>query len=174
MTTLHSRNIRRQSSTLVELMMVIARVGLLIAMLTAGIWMAIKKGKQTRNRVDITQLEVALEQFKQRFGDYPPSRIKLCEKFSYYDLTSNQLDIDSVAFLTKMFPRIDVTAWTVTGIDWNGNGTIDGVPAGFVPGQDAPGAVTLEGDQCLVFFLGGIPGAPGTAPNCLGFAADPK
>src|SRR5205809_4758648 len=114
-----SRTIRRQAFTLVELMIVIAIIGLLLAMLTAGIWMAIKKGKQTRNRVDITQLEVALEQFKQRFGDYPPSRIKLCESYAYYDLSTNaagqpnnQLDYDSVQFLTKMFLRLDISSWS--------------------------------------------------------------
>ena len=66
---------------------------------------------------------------------------------------------------------MDISSWASVGIHWNGNASFGGVPAGFVQGQDAPGAVTLEGDQCLVFFLGGI---PGTGPSCLGFAADPK
>jgi prepilin-type N-terminal cleavage/methylation domain-containing protein len=174
---MNSRSIRRRGFTLVELMIVVVIGALLASMLIASVIRALLKGKETRNRVDITQLEVALEQFKQRFGAYPPSRIKLCEKYFYYDLTANQLDIDSVAFLTKMFPRIDMSIWNSSipgvGIDWNGNGFIDGTFPGFVPGEDAPGAITLEGDQCLVFFLGGIP-QTSTVPDCLGFAADPK
>src|SRR5262249_18811178 len=45
-------------------------------------------------------------------------------------------------------------------IDWSGG---LGIP---------PGGVILEGDQCLVFFLGGIPTANPNA--CLGFSTNPK
>src|SRR5204863_6808997 len=44
-------------------------------------------------------------------------------------------------------------------IDWNGDGK-------YSP------PVTLEGHQCLVFFLGGIP-KQGAEPGCLGFSTDP-
>src|SRR5262249_25558652 len=43
-------------------------------------------------------------------------------------------------------------------IDWNGDGKYSD-------------PVTLEGDQCLVFFLGGIP-KQGTEPGCLGFSSN--
>ncbi|TMQ31237.1 MAG: prepilin-type N-terminal cleavage/methylation domain-containing protein [Planctomycetota bacterium] len=175
---MNSRSLRRRGFTLVELMVVIVIVASLASLIIASVIGSLTKGKEARNRVDITQLEVALEQFKQRFGMYPPSRIKLCERLSYYDLTTtasgapnNQLDYDSVQTLTSMFPRIDTTGWTAIGIDWNGNGAIDSFASPLLPGMDGPGAITLEGDQCLVFFLGGIPGA---GPSCLGFAADPK
>src|SRR5262249_1485200 len=47
-----------------------------------------------------------------------------------------------------------MTTWDTTGIDW-------------LPGQ--PGPVTLEGHQCLVFFLGGIP----VNGVCTGFSSNP-
>src|SRR5437667_755271 len=58
-----------------------------------------------------------------------------------------------------MFPNIDINIWKV-GIDWNGNQTLDG-------------PYILEGDQALVFALGGIPARP-TPPQCLGFSTNPR
>jgi hypothetical protein len=131
--------------------------------------------------VEIKQLEVAVEAFKLRYGVYPPSRLKLCEISTYYDV-NNQLDMDSVALLQTMFPRIDVRQWTDDGIDWNGNGQIDKPSGKVIPGTDFDGAWTLEGDQVLVFCLGGIPvpskapqsGAAGDAASTRGFSRDPK
>jgi hypothetical protein len=79
-----------------------------------------------------------------------------------------------------MFPHIinpanpALSLWATTGIDWNGNGIIDGPPP--LAGMDGPGAITLEGDQCLVFFLGGIPVLPGggASAQCLGFSTNPQ
>src|SRR5262245_19033509 len=55
--------------------------------------------------------------------------------------------------------------WATGGIDWNGNGGIDAPNGG--------GDVILEGDQCLVFFLGGIPDNLSAVPNCRGFSTNP-
>src|SRR5262249_56545769 len=147
--------------------------------------------KRARNRQEISQLDLALNTFQQRFKvGYVPSRLKLAETFSAANYpnvgTPGTLDADSVQFLTQMFPGILTNTggafggtWATTGIDWNGNGTIDTT------------VEILEGDQCLVFFLGGIP-APSTAshallttpptysypantpPACLGFSSNPK
>jgi hypothetical protein len=107
----------------------------------------------------------------------------------------NHIAADSLACLTRMFPKLvnqpagqvkgvnvyldptypftynnpqDPTWNTAYFVDWNGDKK-----------HTLPGCI-LEGDQCLVFFLGGLP-APSTAtvqlantpPACLGFAADP-
>jgi len=159
MTTFHSRTIRRQAFTLVELMIVIAIIGLLVAMLSAAIYKAIIKGKETRNRIEIGQLEVALQQFQQRFGVFPPSRLKLCENFNYYGGT--QLDVDSVAFIQKMFTNIDMDVWKGLkppyGMNWNGNKDPATGADLIARNGGEPNFVILEGDQVLVFCLGGIP-----------------
>src|SRR5439155_9839088 len=49
------------------------------------------------------------------------------------------------------------------GVDWSGG---LGIPAN-------PGYVILEGDQCLVFFLGGIPSTANGLNACLGFSRSP-
>jgi hypothetical protein len=86
--------------------------------------------------------------------DYIPSRFIVRERMDY---GSTQLEMDSLNYLMKCWPGLPSNSFSgsspypngstpgVNGIDWNGNGTIDAGP------------VTLEGHQCLVFFLGGIP-----------------
>lgn len=183
MSLLAHKSEKRSAFTLVELMVVILIIAVLVSLIGSAVWRGITKAKQTQNRSEIAQLAAALEAFKTRFGvGYPPSRIRLCERYAYYDLSTgptgnpvNQLDFDSVNFLRRMFPRIDMANWAgtlpINGIDWNSNGVIDGTPP--AAGVDGPGATTLYGDQCLVFFLGGIPGPTSQPPTCLGFSTNP-
>jgi general secretion pathway protein G len=109
-----------------------------------------------RNRFDIGQLSTAVSAFKTKFGFYPPSRIKLSETCNYPERDRpGTLDADSVWLLTDLWPGLRLDPGTE--IDWNGNGKIDG-------------DWTLEGDECLVFFLGG---AQTRNPNrCEGFSTD--
>src|SRR5438876_435189 len=106
MKTQGARIAGRKGFTLIELLIVIAIIALLVSLISAAVVYAIRMGHRTQNRVDIGQLDAAVETFKTKFGVYPPSRIKLCERLSYYDLSgNNQLDTDSVQFLSQMFPR---------------------------------------------------------------------
>jgi general secretion pathway protein G len=168
----------RAGFTLVELLVVVAIIAVLVGLTAAAVMKLTGLGPQVATRTEIGQLETAIADFNREFkisGAYFPSRLKLCEKYGYYDLTK-QLDQDSVAFLTQMFPAIlrpdlgnpdpnlkGKVIWVEVGIDWNGNGV-----RGDPPNQG--GTVILEGDQCLVFFLGGIP-VPKSAggPGVLGF-----
>jgi membrane protein len=116
-----------------------------------------------RCRADIDGLASAIGAFQMEFGvTYLPSRILLREDNNYN--TANQLEGYTIHFLQRAFGRrIDLTPVQKggAGIDWNGDGAIQ-------KGR----AWALEGQECLVFFLGGIPGS-GEAPVCLGFAVDP-
>jgi prepilin-type N-terminal cleavage/methylation domain-containing protein len=152
----------RLGFTLVELMVVITIIVVLVAILVPTVIRALAKGPETVARVEIAQFETALEAFKTRFGvDYVPSRIRLCKLLGSYSTSTSQLDKDSVAYIHRLFPRLDLTStgkWSTTGINWNPNSTT---------GNDV-----LEGHQCLVFFLGGIP-ALGTPKGVTGFGSDP-
>lgn len=155
------RSSSRVGFTLIELLVVIVILAVLIGLLLAAVFRGLVTGKITGNRSDISQLEVAMEAFKTKFGVYPPSKIMLCENFANYNnIAADRLQSDSVSLLQKMFPRIDTAVWAAQGIDWNGNGAIDP-------------AVVLEGDQCLVFFLGGIPGNS-SPPSVLGFSSNAR
>jgi type II secretory pathway pseudopilin PulG len=168
------RPAQRRALTFVELTITVLIVGVLATLIAIAAGRALNNARQPSNRLDVGDLQTALEMFKSRFGFYPPSRLLVCENFGgYFNGGSsaggyvNALAQDSVFYLFKMFPRLDAAAWTSAGIDWNGNGTTSDPP------------VVLEGDQCLVFFLGGIPGPSAAggasgAPSVLGFAADPR
>jgi hypothetical protein len=109
------------------------------------------------SRSEISGLSNAVASFKSAFDvTHVPSRIKLSETCNYPERDKpNTLDGDSVRYLQKLWPRIDLTAGTE--VDWNGDGQIKG-------------DWVLEGDECLIFFLGGIPAHGDKANGCLGFA----
>jgi prepilin-type N-terminal cleavage/methylation domain-containing protein len=173
MTHKRSHKPERHGFTLLELLVVIVIIAILASLLAAAVYPVLKRGNQVRTVAEIKQLEVAVESFKKNYGAYPPSRLKLCQNLAFYDRSSNQLDIDSVAFLQTIFPRIDVNLWSTTGIPWCGQ--LVQTPAKFTPGTDFQGAWTLEGDQVLVFCLGGIPTPPTNSgpPTTQGFTTTP-
>jgi prepilin-type N-terminal cleavage/methylation domain-containing protein len=159
----------RRAFTLLELLVVVSIIGVLLAILVPAVMAVMARGTATRNVSDIQQLSAACQTFYTRNGFYPPSRVILCDSYSDYfadpatcRTPKSPLHADSVATLCRMFPRIKGgagAAWAAV-VDWNGNGTVDG-------------PVTLEGDQCLVFFLGGIPMTSGTTFGCQGFGKNP-
>jgi prepilin-type N-terminal cleavage/methylation domain-containing protein len=152
--------------TLVELLAVIVILSLLVALLLPAIGSAIKSAKNATVSSEINMLAQALADFRSKFGDYPPSRILLIENGDYSDKalgysgytwqTPNSTDINngqlaqrSLSSMRKFFPRLQLGAsgavYTATAFpDFNGNGTMDGPKL-------------LTGDECLVFFLGGMP-----------------
>lgn len=148
--------VQRTGFTLIELLVVIAIIAILVGLTAAGVMKVMFKGPELQNRNDITQLASAIESFKGKFQvEYIPSRIKLCRTLNQYD-PNQQLDKDSIAYLKKLFPRCEAT-WGSSGIDWG--------PPGW------GNVVTLEGQECLVFFLGG---KQVTGPNgVMGFSSNP-
>jgi prepilin-type N-terminal cleavage/methylation domain-containing protein len=158
----------RRGFTLVELLIVIAIISLLISLISAAVWKALVTANRTRNRSEIAQMTAAMETFKARFGFYPPSRIKLAEILSpsTYPNANAQgsLDYDSIQTLNRMFNKMGAN-WSTNGINWFGRSW----------NGPSPAVTVLEGDQCLVFFLGGIPNNnPDNAPpNCTGFSTNP-
>jgi prepilin-type N-terminal cleavage/methylation domain-containing protein len=162
----HARRSGGRGFTLVELLIVIAIIGLLVSLISAAVWKATATANRVRNQTEISQLATAVESFKQKFGIYPPSKILLGERITDYFKDGNAktqpispFHLDSYATLTTIFPRLDFSK--AFFIDWDGNRAL------------SP-PVILEGDQCLVFFLGGIPQVDGNGrPFCSGFSTNP-
>lgn len=153
----------RHAFTLIELLVVIAIIAILVGLISAAVIKALEVGTRTRVSAELRQLDAACVAFKVRFGDYPPSRVRL-RRDGNYDLRLDAAGrpVDRLDFLTyraliQFWPRLKHP------INWNGDV------------QAAPGSVwDLEGDQCLVFFLGGIPYRSTQTLGCLGFSTDPS
>ncbi len=68
------RTTRRRGFTMIELLMVIIIIGILMALLLPAIQSAMRTARNAAVSSEINQLAQALENFKSRYGDYPPSR----------------------------------------------------------------------------------------------------
>jgi prepilin-type N-terminal cleavage/methylation domain-containing protein len=162
----------RSGFTLIELLIVIAIIGILTGLITSAVMKLRAKGPIVVTKTEIGQLESSVSSFHNEFKlskEYFPSRFIICERYQDY-LTGianggflSQVYQDSLNFLQRMFPRLWRTPATQASPaydqDWNNNGKLDA-------------AILLEGDQCLVFFLGGIPTPPNQTPGCLGFSTN--
>ncbi len=175
---------RRPGFTLVELLVVIAIIAVLVGLLSAAVIRALSTGSQTGNMTDLRQLAAAVQAFQERFKvAHIPSRIRLYKYGAHYD-PNNQLDRDSLAFLNQVWPRLQ---WSVPGsqpviynrIDWNGVTGPTATQAGGNPTETNPqkninNTFILDGGQCLVFFLGGIPLPAGSQTvGTQGFSTNP-
>jgi prepilin-type N-terminal cleavage/methylation domain-containing protein len=170
---------RRGGFTLVEILVVIAIIGVLIALLVPVVISVMRLGPDTVCQTEINKLDVSVQNFQTYFKvNYFPSQLRLAEWYGAYTLIENgapqddQLDRDSVNFLQRLWPQLlstDPATGTVRwqdptiGIDWNGDGVLD-----------KKTKFTLEGDQCLVFFLGGIPTTISGVPGVLGWSTNPR
>ena len=148
----------RSGISLVELLVVISLIAVLLGLLMAGVQMVRQRAREVQVRNDIQQLTVAVQQFKTKHHvSYMPSMIVLREDGAYgthANATVAALERRSAGDLRRIWPRLQ------TQVDWNQDGVITTGDAG---------SFILEGDQCLVFFLGGAQ----INRACVGFSTSP-
>lgn len=135
----------RGGFTLIELMVVVLIIAALAGLLLPAIRAARINAQTAEVRQEISQLEAAIADFKAEFGQDPPSTIQLFEtgnpsaQTGWY--TNTPLARQSRATIRALWPKFNFTA--SPGVDLNGNGSYGD-------------SFILKGDQCLVFFLGGM------------------
>ncbi|APZ92828.1 type II secretion system protein [Fuerstiella marisgermanici] len=153
--TNHNSN-HRSAFTLLELLAVITIISILLALILPAIGQARRSADETALSVELKQLEQALASFKARFNRYPPSSITLWDTAAEWNTHPNDK-----AVIRSMWRDFDFT----TG----GRGPAAGHPWA---GTDKE----LTGDECLVFFLGGVPVANGAGvpPTLAGFSKNGK
>ena len=172
---------RRRGFTLIELLVVVVIIVTLIALLVPVIASAVRAARNASVQAEINQMAQALADFKTKYGDYPPSRVILAENGRIpsvavsnisggldptgkipTDISGLQLANRTVNAMRKFWPRapftiggvLDGTSTLDPGFgklwfDFNGNGVAE-ITASATP-------LYLQGHECLVFFLGGIP-----------------
>lgn len=171
----------RAGFTLVELLVVFVVLSILIALLLPAINGAVKTAKNTAAQANLKQLDQALAAFKAKNGDYPPSRVILYENGYFQtggttalaasgqsDVLSGQLAQRTLQYMRKFFPKAVFSTsgavWPAGSAQWydfNGNGVFDTQP------------YVLQGHQCLVFFLAGLPQKTEEGYAMTGFAKNP-
>ena len=170
---------RRYGFTMVELLVVILVLAILLGLLIPAVMRAIGSAKDAAVAAEINQMAQALADFKDRYGTYPPSRIIVSETGNYSSsgprnigtYANSILAARSISALRRIFPKMMLsTTGPVPGIpgifyDFNGNGSVTQAP---------DPAYILEGPDCLVFFLGGIPLQTANGWGMTGFGTNPS
>ncbi len=133
----------RAGFTLVEVLVAILIIATLVAILLPAVRGAFRRAKEAQVTAEMNNLATALASFKNTYGDYPPSRIILCEagynslsgltgrcaERRRHDMTYQQLIQRSRLYLRRFWPRVDfdsAPASTASGQfnDFNGDGAI--------------------------------------------------
>ena len=150
----------RRGFTLIELLTVIAIIAVLAALLTAGAQKVRITAYLTQAQTEIGQFATGIETFKTKFhlqGKWVPSKIRLREDPSGYLPASQNPSLQPYERVLEFQSYNWLALWRpqLTGpINWSGRNTfVADAVAGHFRWFD------LEGDQALVFFLGGIPGS---------------
>jgi len=165
----------RRGFTLTEILIVIVIIGMLMALLLPAINAARTRAKEAVIKIDLSQLEAALEHYKDTYGDYPPDFFGVQDEFP--DEIRKPARAAVLRHLRKAFPRIHVSsgpnAWDEFCDHFNNHHTPN-FPANL-RFQD------LSPASALVFWLGGLPDASFDPSNNIlsskrlrGFSANPQ
>lgn len=164
---------RRSAFTLVEMMMVVVIIGILAGLVTFAASAAIKRVKEGRALLEISQVDMALKQYKTDRGGYPPCMA---------DYTQADRPKRFIAHVRRAFPRATVTDYVKLRNDLASD--YDPSNSKFGLGKTTSGAYVsldaLDPAETLVFWLGGLPtprdnsGVHEGTTKLMGFAANPS
>lgn len=133
--------------TLVELLVVVVIIGLLAALISTAVIAAMGRAREARVILEIQAMSNALQLFKDRYGDFPPTNLQDANKVR--------------AFLRRAFPR-----YPASGTDPYNQFVSD------LAANDIPLTVSkMDAAAALAFWLGGMPDSTGK-PR--GFSKDPE
>jgi len=146
------RNCAQRGFTLVELLVVIVIIAILAGATTAAIVAALKRAKEARVKTEIASLENALQQYKEKYGEFPPD-------FAGLDSSNLAIRAAAIGAVTRHLRRVFPNYANVTG--WPTDLAANGVSFAM-----------LSPASSLSFWLGGLPSSTGGS-KLRGFSANP-
>ncbi len=157
----------RGGFSLVELVVVIAIIAVLIALIFPALNNARSGVSTVEVGVEIKAFEQGIAEFKNQYGQEPPSGIALYEaatgdpSWSQHGASGSTTDaqrIRSQTLIRQMFPQFDFS-----------------FPRNLNGDADSTDVIGLTGDEALLFFLGGVNTiAPAEQATANGFSSNPS
>ncbi|MGZ0172208.1 MAG: type II secretion system protein [Planctomycetales bacterium] len=132
------RHARHSAFSLIEIMVVLVIVSILMALLLPALSGVRTTAQIALVNAEMDSLKASITNFKREYGIEPPSGITLFPPGGTGAL-GNWTDARSVSLIRQMWPKFD----------FQQSGGLSAVAFGTAT------SLTLEGSECLVFFLGG-------------------
>lgn len=152
---------RRDAFTLVEMLMVITIIGILAGLLLVAVRGVQKAARGTATKTEISQLDMALENYRTEYGEFPPDFVGVNSTVAADKTAARNVVL---RHLRKRFPRYTIPHTT------SGDQFDDFVAQ--VQSAVSVNIANISPDQALVFWIGGLPVSGSN--ELTGFSANPQ